>query len=178
MVNNQIGTSASLIRKTIMTLKSIFVIIFLFSFVGCSVYTFNPQGKSTLESISIELFENTTAEYGLEDRMTEQVIDAFIADGSIKIVPESNAEALLIGKLIKYDRKPYDPNELDQVESYAIYMTFEIRLVKTLDNTDIWTNNINQFGVYNIEEEVEEDGQQRAIEKLVDDIINKTIKNW
>ncbi len=161
-----------------MTLKPIALILILFLFVGCSVYTFNPKGKSTLESISIELFENTPAEYGLEDRMTEQVIDAFISDGSIKIVPGENAEALLLGKLIKYERKPYDPNELDQVESYAIYMTFEIRLVKTLDDTEIWTNNINQFGVYSIEEEVEEDGQQRAIEKLVDDIINKTIKSW
>lgn len=178
MVNNHIGTSLSLIRKTIMTLKSIIASLLLFSLVGCSVYTFNPKGKSTIHSIAIELFENTTGEYGIEDKMTEQVIEAFIDDGSIKIVPEENAEVLLYGKLIKYERKPYEYNESDIVNSYAITMTFEIKLIKTLDNSEIWTNTISQFGVYNIEEEVEEDGQQRAIAKLVDDIINKTTKSW
>ncbi len=178
MVNNHIGTSLSLFSKTNMTLKPILLILLLSSFVGCSVYTFNPKGKSTLNSLAIELFENTTGEYGIEDKMTEQVIEAFIDDGSIKIVPESNAEALLYGKLIKYDRKPYEYNESDIVNSYSITMTFEIKLVKTLDNSEIWTNTISQFGVYNIEEEVEQDGQQRAIAKLVDDIINKTTKSW
>ncbi len=161
-----------------MTLKSTFVVLILFLFVGCSVYTFNPKGKSSLQSISVELFENTTGEYGLEDRMTEQVIEAFITDGSIKIVPENSAEALLYGKLIKYIRKPYEYDESDIVKTYAVTMTFEIKLVNTLDNIELWTNTISQFGVYNIESEVEIDGQQRAIEKLVDDIINKTTKSW
>lgn len=178
MVDNQIGTSAPFNSKTIMNVKSIFFLLILLQFVGCSVYTFNPRGKSTLKTIAIQLFENTTGEYGIEDKMTEQVIDAFISDGSIKIVPEENAEALLIGKLISYERKPYDPNENDVVQSYAITMTFEIKLINTLDKTEIWNNNIVQFGVYNIEEETEEDGQQRAIAKLVEDVINKTTKSW
>lgn len=161
-----------------MTIKSIFLLSVIFLFVGCSVYTFNPKGKSSISSISIELFENTTAEYGIEDRMTEQVIEAFIDDGSIKVVPEASAEAVLHGKLIKYERKPFEYDELDIVKSYSITMTFEIQLVNSLDNIEIWANNISQFGVYDIEEEVDEDGQLRAIEKLVDDIINKTTKSW
>ncbi len=176
--NNHFGTSGTLNRRTIMTLKSIFIALLLFSVMGCSVYTFNPRGKSTLSSISILLFENTTGQYGLEDKMTELVIDAFIDDGSIKVVPESNAEALVSGKLIKYIRQPYEYDETDIVQSYKITMTFEIKLINTADNSEIWVNTFSQFGVFIIDEEVDEDGEERAIVKLVDDIINKTTKSW
>jgi len=33
------------------------------------------EGKQ-IKSIAVERFENNTAEYGLEDRMTDQIIDA------------------------------------------------------------------------------------------------------
>ncbi len=178
MGNNHFGTSRTLNRTTIMTLKSIFIALLLFFVMGCSVYSFNPRLKSTLRSISFLLFENTTVQYGLEDKMTELVIDAFIDDGSIKVVPESNAEALVSGKLIKYIRQPYEYDETDIVQSYKITMTFEIKLINTADNSEIWVNTISQFGVFNIDEELDEDGEERAIVKLVDDIINKTTKSW
>ena len=57
-------------------------------------------------------------------------------------------------------------------------MTFEIKLINTADNSEIWVNTISQFGVFNIDDELDADGEQRAIEKLVDDIINKTTKSW
>ena len=178
MGNNHFGTCCTLNSTTIMTLKSIVLSLLLFSIMGCSVYTFNPKGKSTIKSIAILLFENTTGQYGLEDKMTELVIDAFIDDGSIKVVPEGNAEALVSGKLINYLRQPYEYDESDIVQSYKITMTFEIKLINTADNSEIWVNTISQFGVFNIDEELDADGEQRAIEKLVDDIINKTTKSW
>ena len=161
-----------------MTIRTLILSILIFTCMGCSVYTFNPKGKSTVSSIAVQLFENTTGEYGLEDKMTQQVIDAFIEDGSVKIVPEGSSEALLKGKLIGYSRVPFDPNEVDLVTSYKITMTFEIQLINLADNTDIWNNSITQFGVYNVEQETEEDGRQRALTKLVEDIINKTTKSW
>ena len=161
-----------------MSIKSLICTFLIFTCLGCSVYTFNPKGKSTISSMAVQLFENSTGEYGLEDRMTQQIIEAFIDEGSIKIVPEGSSEALLKGKLVGYDRQPFDPDETDQVSTYKITMSFEIQLINTADNTDIWNNRISQFGLYNLEEETEEDGQQRAITKLVDDILNLTTKSW
>lgn len=145
---------------------------------GCGVYTFNPKGKASFNSISIERFYNETSEYGLEDQMTDQIIDAFIADGTIKVVLQENSEVTLSGTLTRYDRKPYNPDANDQVESYAVTMHFNIKLINTADGTEIWDERINQIGVYNLETETEEDGQTRAIDLLVEDIINKTTKSW
>ena len=118
---------------------------------GCAVYTFNPKGKSTI---------------------------ATIADGSMKVVPSESAEAILTGTLTGYNRKPYNPDENDLVESYAVTMSFDITLKNPVDETEIWTERVSKFGTYNIETETEEVGQLEAITLLIEHIINKTTKSW
>lgn len=148
------------------------------SIAGCGVYTFNPKGKSSIQSIAIERFENNTAEYGLADRMTDDVIDAFFSDGTMNVVSGENADALLLGVLQNYQRKPHQYDENDQVTSYEVLMEFQITLRDPQTNTDIWQETISRMGVYDVAGESEQDGQQKAIELLVNDIINKTTQSW
>ena len=145
---------------------------------GCSVYTFNPRGKSDVTNISIEPFENETNEFGLADRLTELVIDAFITDGTLKIVPVDNSEAYLVGILTGYQRLPYKFDENDQVEEYRILLDVQITLKNTDDNSEKWKERLTLEGIYNAEKETEDDGQERASERLVEVVINKTTKSW
>ncbi len=154
------------------------LIVFGLGLTGCGVYTFNPRGQSDYNAIAIEPFENKTSEYGLAERITETVVDAFIADGSVKIVPAAGADALLEGILTSYRRVVEKYDESDQVEQYKIVMEFEITLKNPDDETDIWSERMVQEGVYDASEEVEEDGQRRASERLVDAVLNKTTKSW
>ncbi len=153
-------------------------LVALLTWGGCGVYTFNPRGSSSIETIAVEPFENETAEYGLADRMTELVVDEFIADGNIKVVSAAAAEVLLVGILKDYRRVVEKYDENDQVDEYKIVMDFEIALVNAEDQTDIWRENITQEGVYDAVEESEEIGQERAAGRLVEAVINKTTKSW
>ena len=160
-------------------LVSITVIVLLQLGFGCGVYTFNPKGKSSIQSLSIQRFENQTAEYGLADRMADQIIDAFIAEGTLKIVPVEGSEALLEGVLVGYERKPYTYNQNDEVQEYKVEMVFDITLKNPVDDSDIWKERMSQIGTYDVEKsETEETAQQRAIELLIEAIINKTTKSW
>ncbi len=147
-------------------------------FAGCGVYTFNPKGKSSVKNIAIERFENQTPEYGLADKMTDVVIDAFIADGNMKVVSLGNADAVLSGVLTRYERKPYEYDQNDIVESYYVDMDFEITLKNPRDDSEIWKERMTQRGVYSVESETEEDGRHKAVQSLVEAIINKTTKSW
>lgn len=165
----------------LINMKRIFVIVLITVSVvigGCGVYTFKPKGKSDIKSVAVDRFENETAEYGLEDQMTDRVIDALLAEGTLDVVEEQYADARLLGTLTRYTRQPYAYDESDIVGTYEVAMTFEISLRKTADDTEIWKENITQKGIYNIETETEEIGQQKAIELLIADIINKTTKSW
>ena len=145
---------------------------------GCGVYTFNPRGQLELKSISIELFENQTGEFGFTDRLTDVVIDEFIADGNLRVVSRENSDALLTGVLLRYDRLPHVFDENDQVEQYKVRLGFEITLKKSADLSEIWKETMNPEGVYDAATESEEDGQRRAAEALVEAIINRTTKSW
>ena len=155
-----------------------FIILILFMSISCGVYTFNPRGKSDITTISIEPFNNQTSEFGLTDRLTELVIDEFIADGNLKVVGSAQADAILQGTLLNYQRVPYRFDENDQVQEYKVVMGLEISLIDPDENTEKWKQRMDQEGIYDAVTETEEVGQQRAAERLVEAILNKTTKSW
>ena len=144
---------------------------------GC-IYSLNPKGKATVKSIAVERFQNDTPEFGLADQMTDAVITAFIADGSLKVYPREQAEAVLHGTLTRYFRRPYEYDENDQVTSYAVEMDFDISLNNASVDSVIWQERMTQRGFYNLLSETEDDGRRRALELLVEAIINRTTKSW
>ncbi len=146
---------------------------------GCAVYTFNPAGKSSIQTIAVDRFDNKTTEYDLADRITDLVIDAFLADGTFKVVSAENADAALSGVLTRYERKPFEYDENDVVLSYSVTMTFDVALRNPRDNdSDIWRESMVQEGVYLVDSETEQDGQSKAIQRLIVSIINRTTKSW
>ena len=144
---------------------------------GCP-YTLNPRGSVTIKTVAVERFQNDTPEFALADQMTEAIITALIADGSMKVLPKEQAEAVLSGTLTRYQRRPYEYDENDQVTSYAVEMDFEIHLKRPADDSLFWDERTSQRGVYNLLSETEEIGRQRALELLVQAIINRTTKSW
>jgi len=145
---------------------------------GCGIYTLNPKGKSEIQTIAVEPLENETSEFGLADRLTEIIIDALIADGNLKVVSATQADAVLIATLTAYDRVPETFDQNDQVQTYKVRMDFSITLRNNRDDTNFWKEKTRQEGIYDASTEAEEDGQTRAGARLVEMIINKTTKSW
>lgn len=163
-------------RVIAFSLISVFLISSLFP--GCGVYSFNPKGKSSIKTIAVEPFENKTAQFGFTDRLTEIVTDAFIKDGNLKVMPATSADAVLIGTLLAYTRAPLRFDENDQVSEYKVRLEFEVILRNPKDQSDILKDHFMQEASYDAVTETEEDGQQRAGEKLVEAILNRTTKSW
>lgn len=145
---------------------------------GCGFYTFRPKGSSLYKTIAVERLENETAEFGLTDRLTDVIIDAFISDGTFRVVPADAAETILSGLLVRYERRPNRFDESDNVLEYKVVLEFDIALKKTADGTDIWKERLVQEGIYDAASETEEDGQERAGEQLVATVLSKTTKTW
>lgn len=144
---------------------------------GC-IYSFTPQGRSNIRSIAVERFEDKTGQFGLADRLTDIVIDEFIADGNLKVVSRENADAVLECVLMDYERLPHVFDENDQVQQYKIRLRLEITLRNPVDESEFWRESMAPEGIYDAGDEVEEDGQRRAAEALVEAILNKTTKSW
>ncbi len=146
--------------------------------VACGVYSFNSRGKSDTSTLAVEPFENQTTQYDLADRMTEAVVDAFITDGTMKVVPPDVAQALLVGKLTRYERVAHEFDQNDQVSKYKVIVGVDVALKNPKDQSDIWTIQLTLDGIYDAVSQTEEDGQLLVAGQLVEAVLNKTTKSW
>jgi len=149
----------------------------LFVFTTSCIYSFKGTGGALVESIAVEQLENKTNQAGIADRVTELVVDALVADGRIDVVSPSSAESILSGALTGYRRTPKAFDESDQVSEYAVTLTVQLTLSKRESEQEIWQETFSQEGTYNVATETEEDGQSRATDLIVTDILNKTTRS-
>ena len=153
-------------------------IVFALILCGCGVYSFSGSMSSGIESVAVPVFENESVEYGIAEDLTSGVIEGFVADNTLKVITRSKADAVLEGIILRYDRSAYTYDENDQVQEYKVNITAKVRLNKS-DGSLVWEEeSLTGYGIYSADDETEEEGKSRAIEKIAEDIINRTVKDW
>lgn len=159
-------------------LLSIFSVIIIFC--SCGVYTFSPSALGGVKTIAIPQFENTTTEYGIDDFITTEVNQSFVDDNTLKIVPEDQADIILIGVVSSYSHEPYTFDETETVKEYVCRISLKIKMQYSDLEKVLWEDeNLSDYGVYSIEDGLtQDDGNELAIKKLVDEIMNRTVKGW
>jgi hypothetical protein len=155
------------------------VIASLLLIVACGVYTFSPSALGSLKSLAVPLFENQTTESGIRERLTDQLAQAFVSDNTLKIAREQQADAILRGTVISYVQDPYSYTQAEVVNEYICRIGLNVQFSNRKTGKVIWEEmGMSNFGVYSAATETEEDGKIRAIAKLVEDILNRTVKGW
>jgi len=147
---------------------------------GCGPYSFREGGgKGGYKSIAVPLFENRTSEYGIRELLTEGVIDGFIKDGALPVVNEKRADAVLRGAITGYRRDAYTYDAGERVKEYRVTISVSARLEDPAKRNVIWEDDaLEQWGIFSADSESEEDGKARAVAKLSEDIVNRTVKGW
>ena len=111
--------------------------------------------------------------------MTEGVINGFIRDGTLPVVTERRAEAVLRGTVTGFVRQPFSYRADETVQQYRVIITISARLEDPVRRNVIWEDaEMVQWGIYEAEVETEDEGKVRAIDKLAEDIVNRTVKGW
>lgn len=155
------------------------VIAFGISIQGCSPYSFSGGRTALVQSVSVPIFENRTTEFGLAETITSGIIDGFIEDNQIKVLDQANSESILTGAIVEYKRGSYTFDETDRVTEYIVEIWVDAELKRKEGDVTVWkADRMRGFGVYKADTEDEQLGQSRAIEKLSEDILNRTIKSW
>ena len=144
----------------------------------CGVYTFTPSALGNLKTIAIPLFENQTTESGLRELLTDRLAQAFVNDNTLKVVPQQQADGILSGSVISYAREPYTYSRAEVVSEYVCRIGVNVQFTNRRSQKVIWEDKMSNWGTYDAFNETENDGKGRAIDKLAQDILNKTVKAW
>ena len=89
-----------------------------------------------IKTIAIPTFKNDippTEQFayrpGLEIELTNAIIDRFIFDGNLKVVDESEADAVLDGAVISYEQEGLRYDRLENVEEYRLFLVVRFKLI-------------------------------------------------
>jgi hypothetical protein len=103
-----------------------------------------------IKKIYVKPFENNTNQFGIELKLTNQVIDEVIDDGRLSLVnKEEDADGVLTAKIKRYILQPltYDVNNVP--EQYKMWIIVSVSLVDKDNDVTLWTEpNIEGIQIY------------------------------
>lgn len=145
---------------------------------GCGVYSFSSSSLGGVKTIAVPQLENKTLEYGIQEDLTSKLIEKFLADNSLKIATLNDADAILRGEVVKYERVAYTYDKSDNVSEYKVNISANFVVERKGGKALLERNNVLGFGIYNAVSETEDKGKKDAIDKLAQDIVDQTTKTW
>lgn len=78
----------------------------LFSLTGCTGYRLGSVNTYGLHTLQVPVFKSNVYVPRIEEQITNSLIRQFQMDGSIRILSDSSAEAILLGEIISWERRP------------------------------------------------------------------------
>ncbi len=150
----------------------------LSTLLSCGPYSFTGSGLPGIKTIAIPLFENQTQEYGIREELTEKIVQGFVQDNTLKVVNEKIADSILRGTILKYEKVAHTFDEKENVKEYIVRIFVKVVLEDKKHSKNIWEEeNLQGWGIYPADS-TEVYGKTKAIDKLTEDIVNRTVKGW
>ena len=158
-----------------------YILIILAACTGCGYYSFSGAGLVGIETVYVPLFGNATTEFGIEEQLTDALVQAVNDERTLTYTQQENADAILRGRIIRVIDVPMTYTGQEEVRSFKVevsaHVVFEdVENAKTIMEEDIVT-----YETYPYPEEPGNSREQalnRALEKLANEIVNKAITGW
>lgn len=148
---------------------------------GCGPYSFSGSSLPHIKTIAIPLFNDKTAEFGVKEQITNEIIAAFNRDNTLKIADRRAADSILEGTLISVTERPGAYNKQESVQEIQLFITVEIHYRDLKKREIVWEDTIAQFGTYapaDPQRSTREAAISEAIEKIAEDVLNRTVSGW
>ncbi len=167
-------------RRISFNCRLLFIVYCLGLFIsGCGVYSFSGSRLSGIKTIAIPVFENQTQQYGIQEALARKISERFVQDNTLKVVNQKIADSVLQGIITRYEREAHTFDEQENIKEYIVRIWVKVWFEQKKDKKIIWKeDNLLGWGIYSALDETEDLGRERAIEKLAEDMVNKTVKGW
>ncbi len=150
---------------------------------ACAHYGFSPSVRTHLSTIAIPILVNETLEFGAEQDLTDAIIDEFSNDGSLRVVGEEDADSVLRGTVVLYERPVMSYDSGGNPREYKVRVVARLSYEDLKRKETAWDESIEGWAVYSVadgdaEHTTEEDARAAAFGKLAQDVLAKTVQGW
>lgn len=170
-------------------MKRVLAFSFLLLLSGCggdAVYT--PSQvllPSHIKNIAVRPFVNKTQQFGLEDKLTLELVDEFLNDGRYNVTNEAQADGILIGEITRYILTPTDYDANLVATQNKLQILVNIKFLDKSNNTILWEeSNLEDSTQYFVKSGtqvgglLEEEAREIIWENLARDIVKRTLEGF
>ncbi len=146
---------------------------------GCGIYSFSGSTLPPhIRTVAVPLFENRTPEFGIDQSLTDGIIEAISQDNTLKISDPDNADSIIEGAIVRIEDRADTYDQAEQASAYRVTITVKASFTDRKDRKVFWDETLTQWGRYDNSETSREEGLREAIRKLGEDIINRSVSGW
>ena len=159
-------------------------LLILFAGTGCFKYSFTGSLPSHIQKVAVVLFENNTSYSGVNQDLTNKVVDEFINDNTLQIVSESEADIIITGSIGSIIQRAAvvskDADAREEVQEYQLVVNVKVKCDDVKNNKVLWQKTISQYGEMDASGSLDKQNEAIAIaiEKITEDILNNTLGYW
>jgi hypothetical protein len=118
------------------SLRQIVGVLLALAGCGCAGYRLGPTNPAATEgrTVQVRFFENQTLEPRLVGSVNQALRRVLQQDGSLKVRTHGDADLLLSGVIVSYDRLPlaFQPRDVATVKDYEIRLRVKVKAVERL----------------------------------------------
>ena len=155
------------------------------AFLAACGYSFRSPVPAHLQTVYVPTFQNETREFQLTQQVTERVIGEFLNESRLQLVAdEDEADLLVVGTVKSYEEEAlsYDPGQAanPDVFSRRVLLVLDVRLEDQVREETLWENaSLREWGEFSEERgETREDGIQRAIDKVAEELLRHVVEEF
>lgn len=162
------------------------VLITVFFFIGtmlflikCGSYSFSGSTiPAHIKTVAVPLFEDETAEIGIDQSLTDGLIDAITQDNTLKVSGPRGGDSIIKGTILRVEERAGQYDESETASDFRVTLTVKIVFEDVQKRKTLWEETFRHWGSYDNSETTRDDGIQEATEKIITDIVNRMVSGW
>lgn len=134
-----------------------------------------------IKRIYIPTVENETTRSGIEQEITTALTEGFVSDGRLSVVSEGEADAMLRGVIVKYEKGPLTFDRAQTVDEFKVEIVLAVQFEDLRQGKVLWKE--DEFRAWkSYVEGSEAGGEEQAFTgitaRLASDIVSRTVEGW
>ena len=152
---------------------------------GSGCYSFSGGGgfPSDVKTVYIAPFENRTDRFDLEEQIFRKMTETLPRALGVRPGGEQVADAIVRGRIVRYEdgAQSYTPGQQGQVQvlQHQVTIVVAVEIVHVARNEILWeSQSVTGRGEYSPDRQTDEAARTRAIEVLIQQIIDGAQSQW
>jgi len=157
----------------------------LFWAMGCSYYSFSGSLPAHLKTVAVPLFGNEEQRvliYGIEEALTDAVIEGFAKDGNLKVADRTRSDSMLSGQIVEIREEPFTYTADERAEQWKVRVFVQVAYEDVRKKETRWDEKgLEGWGVYEVvtgDPSERQKGVDAAIQMLAEEIVDRTVAGW